>query len=104
MTPLDLQRLAVRIEGLLHQHTHGWDGADEMDFSARLRNPRNPRALPSPESLREMADGKREMPTEMQLRSWYVWTRDLEDMVRDNRPGSQKRLIRDWSRGRVPTY
>lgn len=69
-----------------------------MGFNARLRNPRNPWALPSPESLRELAAGKQEMPTEMQFRSWITWTRDLEDMVRDNRPGSQKRLFRDWSR------
>jgi len=101
LTPLDLQRLAVRVEGLMHQHTHGWHPADELDLRNRLPGGRDPRALPTPEALREMARTG-QMPDYEKYRLWISTALTLEGHVRDNDPRNPKRIMRDMARGRWP--
>jgi hypothetical protein len=103
IAPLDLQRLAVRIESLLQVHTHGWYGGDDLEFKNRLPSGRDPRHLPTPEALREMAK-KGESP---EIRAYQVWlasVRHLEDLVRNNDPHNPQKIMRDMARGRFPGF
>lgn len=99
MDPLDLQRLAVRIENLMYQRTYGWHPADELDFHHRMPGGGDPRALPAPEALRQMARTG-QMPDYEKYRLWISTAMTLEDHVRDNDPRNPKRIMRDMARGR----
>lgn len=102
LSPLDLQRLAYRIENLQRVVAHGWRGGDDLEFYNCLPGGRDQRrALPQPASLREMAD-KHEAPT---LRTWEMWvtvTQHLESLARYNDSHNPKRMMRDMARGRCP--
>ena len=109
--PLDLRRLATRIEQLMQVRTHGWHPADELDFRNRLPTGRimdKRRRLPDPADLRawadEMAVGDRSRLSEI-VRMWRPWIQtalDLEGLIRDNDPRNPRRMIRDVQRGKFP--
>lgn len=114
--PLDLERLAVRIERLQQTHTHGWSGGDELEFKRALP-PHGPTTLevrpwqlPDPKRLRELATRVRggvASPDEVQhasrtYRDAIQVALRLEGLVRDNDPRNPKRMIRDMARGKFP--
>ena len=101
MTPLDMQRLSLRIETLRRQSTYGWAPADELEFRGILLNPGNPRHLPEPKALQEMAK-KGETPSPGTYQSWLHWAQHLEGLVHANRPGNPRRMMRDMMQGKVP--
>ena len=105
--PLDLQRLAVRIETLQRTRTHGWDSGDELEFKKLLPGSRGRQVLPDPDSLRTLAN---EYPTESKdqrwigqnWRNWISWTQRAEGLIQDNDPRNPKRMMRDMARGKFP--
>lgn len=118
--PLDLERLAVRIERLVQTSTHGWAPGDELEFQRGLGpNSRRggartmeyrPYELPSVDFLRQTARniraGVEEGYSADSLPSIYrnalqVCLR-LEGLVRDNDPRNPKRVMRDMARGKFP--
>ena len=99
--PLDLKRLAVRIEGLLHTRTHGWAPADEMEFKSLLPTGRDRRKLPEPARLNQMADD-REEPSLQDFRLWIQIAMKLDGLKQQNDPRNPKRIMRDMARGRWP--
>lgn len=101
MSPLDLQRLAVRIETLQRVNYRGWNPADELEFRNYLPGGRDLWALPQPAKLREMAD-KQESCTMNQWHHWLNIILSLEGLVRDNDPRNPKRMMRDMARGKFP--
>lgn len=101
LSPLELKRMAVRIETLQRQRTHGWDNADLMQYKSLLPGGRDRRAVPDPMDLRLMADSGA-MP---KLRDYQLWLNicmQLEGLVRDNDLRNPKRIMRDMARGRIP--
>ena len=107
-SPLDLRRLATRIEELQRVRTHGWHPADEMRFKSRLPAGRDRLRLPDPVELRARADeiarGDRSRMAEI-ARSWRAWMQtalDMEGLVHDNDPRNPGRLVRDLQRGKFP--
>jgi len=100
-SPLDLQRLAVRVEALQRTGTHDWDPADEHEFRARLPEGRDPRHLPAPETLRSMANHV-ETPSTSDWQKWISTARHLEDLAHANDPRNPRRAFRDMVRGRLP--
>ena len=99
VSPLDLRRLAVRIESLQRTTIDGWRAGDEMDFRKWLPGGRGHLPLPDPAKLREMD------PAAVVMGDWQVWLRralHLEGLVRDNQPGSPRRLLDDIQRGKFP--
>ncbi len=101
INPLDLQRLAFRIETLMRTSTSGRHPADELDFKNRLPQGRDRRKLPSPVGLRAMAEAG-DSPDPQSYRLWLSTALDLEGFQSRNRPGSPKRMIRDMQRGKMP--
>ena len=105
VTPLDLERLAVRVETLSQVHTHGWHPADDLDFHRRMPGGRDPRALPTSADLREKAASLRalkELPDLYEMyRVWILTAMTLEDLQRDNDPRNPKRVMRDMATGRA---
>jgi hypothetical protein len=105
--PLDLQRLAVRIERLQHARTREWHGGDELEFRSLMPGGRGRQVLPDPRKLRELADrypleGDDERWINRNWRNWLTWAMRAEGLVRDNDPRNPKRMIRDISRGKYP--
>ena len=108
--PLDLRRLAVRIEALQQKRTNGWHPADEMEFKKALPGGRGRRVLPDPEWLRgaarEMVDDTFSANDEKELNAgWRMWTQrvlDLEGLAARNDPRNPRRMMRDMARGRLP--
>lgn len=103
MTPLDVERLALRIETLQRTSTEGWHPGDENEFKASLPGASSVKALPDPTWLREQAKD----PSKVQALkgSWAATIQrvlSLEHLVRRNRPGSPQRAIRDMQRGKFP--
>jgi hypothetical protein len=98
--PLDIRRLAVRIETLMHTSTRGWDGGDELEFRRLLPSDRDPsrHRLPNPSKLREQGLSV----SHQDFTLWNSLIRKLEDLVRDNDPRNPRRLMRDLARGRYP--
>lgn len=110
VSPLDLQRLAVRIERLMHTRTHGWHPGDELEFKNALPNSRiqdERRKLPDPTRLREitqvtpMSDEDQKW-VQQNWRLWLPLTLRLEGLIHDNDPRNPKRMMRDMARGRFP--
>ena len=101
LSPLDIKRLAVRIEDLQHTRTHGWDNADEMEFKNLLPTGRDRRKLPDPDDLRQMADA-REQPKPQDWRLWLQTALRLDGLKHQNDPRNPRRMIRDMARGRRP--
>lgn len=110
VSPLDLQRLAARIERLHRQQTHGWHPADALQLRNVLhgRDPR--RTLPKPETLREWAEGFSDLDEDtvkeirQSWRNWLAWALRAEGWVRDNDPRNPRKMIRDIQRGKFPPF
>ena len=106
MSPLDLQRLALRVETLRQKATHGWHPADSLELRNLLTG-HGHQFLPDPQRLREIA-GQQERADDdekwlrQHWRSWLSWTMRAEGLARDNDPSNPKRVIRDMLRGRPP--
>lgn len=99
--PLELQRLAVRIERLQRTHTSGWHSGDDLEFKNLLPGGRDQRALPDPKVLRNMADdGTSPYGSDWQL--WITMTLRMEGMTHQNNPRNPKRMMHDMVRGKFP--
>ncbi len=106
LSPLDLNRLAVRIETLERQNTHDWMPGDDLEFRRGLHDPRvrDPRGrLPSSKTVRAAASGEGEVTVEEYRNALQVCLR-LESLISQNRPNSPRRMMHDMVRGRVPGF
>ncbi len=104
INPLDLNRLAVRIEGLVQTSTYGWDSGDACDLRRLLPDPRDPEGrlrLPHPDLLRSSSRGEGEVSLQ-DYQKWNRWCMDLEQTHHRNRPGSPQKMMRDMARGKFP--
>lgn len=102
LNPLDLDRLAVRIETLTQTRTHGWLPGDDLEFKRGLPNPQVLRGvLPSVETVRAAAKGAAEFSPVEYRNALQVCLR-LEDIISRNRPNNPRRMMHDMARGRVP--
>lgn len=106
MNPLELQRLAYRIENLQRVILTRW-GGDELEFRNLLPGGRDRRALPEPKKLRELSrqGSLGDQPTSEESRMWLVITQKLEGMVQDHHPHSHKQVMKtclDLAMGRRP--
>lgn len=110
MTPLDLDRLAVRIGTLEHQRTDDWMPGDDLEFRHALPMDRikDPRRLPSPASVREASQAlsmhKESTFTQEQYRNALQVCLRLEGLISRNRPNSTQRMMYDMRRGRPPGF
>lgn len=109
MSPLDLERLAVRIEELEHTSTRDWHPADAMQFKRGLYDPYVrvvDRRLPAAEDVRKMAKALRQGETiTFTVQNYQDAIRlclDLESLAHRNRRGSPHRMMQDIIHGRVP--
>lgn len=100
-SPLDLQRLAVRIERLKHTDYRSWRGGDDLEFKNLLPGGYDRRALPDPKTLRAMAD-KGESPPESDWRLWVTMALRMEGMITQNDPRNPRNMMRDMMEGRGP--
>ena len=105
INPLELQRLAVRIESLQRTSTAGWDAGDDYELRMMLPDSRVPMGsrtrLPLPEKLRELSLGENEISLQ-DYRTWNSWCMNLEQTLHRNRPGSPQKMMRDMARGKFP--
>lgn len=102
LNPLDLNRLAVRIETLTRTQTHGWMPGDDLEFKRGLPNPQVLReVLPPVETVREAAKGAAEFSPQEYHNAIQVCLR-LENLISRNRPTNPRRMMHDMARGRVP--
>jgi hypothetical protein len=105
MTPLDLERLAVRIESLVNTSTNGWSASEAFDMLRLLPDPSDAEGrvrLPQTKRLREAAKRQAPFPTPVDYQRWLRACMDLEHHVSRNRPGSPTRMMREAMRGRFP--
>ena len=110
-SPLDLERLAVRVEALQRTRTQGWDSGDELEFKNRLPTGRErpERKLPASGYLRQLAmqakAGQDSPPVVGQMwRYWIQTALTLEGLVGQNDPRNPKRMMRDMARGKIPRF
>jgi len=104
ISPLEIKRLAVRIETLQRANTRGWRG-DELEFRNSLPGGRARNALPDPADLRELADRADPADLKTAARQWRTWIATamrLEGLVQDNDPRKPKNMMRDMARGKLP--
>lgn len=107
MAPLDLQRLATRIERLRRTSRMGWHPGDDLEFRNILNRVQGYMPLPDPKRLRKIAT---QVPMDEDdqrwvSRNWRLWlscTMRAEGLIRDNDPRNPKRILRDMARGRFP--
>jgi len=110
ISPLDLERLAVRIETLQRTRTHGWNPADELEFRQGLPGGFARNKLPDPKWLRDLAKAIKmkaadEDDIDKARKGWRMWVpkaMNLEGKILDNDPRNPKRMMRDMVRGRFP--
>lgn len=109
LNPLDLNRLALRIEGLVQTSTYGWSPGDEWDMRRLLPDPRDQEGrlrLPHPDRLRAAAKGTGEESSVTvslpDYHKWLRWCMDLEHHKTRNHPSHPHRVMRDMARGRFP--
>jgi hypothetical protein len=115
ISPLDMERLAARIERLMAMRTDGWHPADEMEFRKALPGGRGYRTLPEPSFLREVARaqkmaGPREEEEDEDslgeaIEDWRMWISlalDMEGLASRNDPRNPRRMMRDMARGKFP--
>jgi hypothetical protein len=106
MSPLDLERLATRIEVLQRTSTHGWMPGDGMEFTKQLPTARtDPRyKLPDPKDLREASKAlQRKETIEFTIRDYQTANQRImrmEGIIRQNKPTSTRRMIYDRTHGR----
>ncbi len=108
LTPLDLRRLACRIQVLQHQSLHDWVVGDDLEFQRGLptsgldqrgRLP-NPQVLLAEEArLSAQAEGPPGLSYEMYKNYLQICLR-MEGLAAKNRPGSPQRMIRMMYKGR----
>lgn len=104
LNPLDLNRLATRIENLERQSTRDWMPGDDLEFKRALPdsdNPSQPWKLPSSTRVRKAAKGEIDLSVDEYRHALQVCLR-LEGLIHRNRGGSVQRLMHDIVRGRVP--
>lgn len=112
-SPLDLNRLASRIE-TLERHvqspartsTHGWMPGDDLEFRRGLHDEyiRDTRGrLPSSQTVRAAANGEGEVTVEAYRNAIQVCLR-LESLISRNRLTSPQRMMHDMARGRLPGF
>lgn len=101
ISPLDLQRLALRIERLQQTRTHDWTPGDDLEFKNLLPGGRDRRALPDPKTLREMAS-KGESPLMGTWQLWITMASRMESLIHRNDPRNPQKIIRDIQRGKLP--
>lgn len=99
VSPLDLQRLAARIESFQRMSQHGWHPADNLEFKNLLPGGYDRRALPEPTTLRALASA-RQSPDPKDYRLWLQIALHMEGLAHQNDP--RHRILRDLSRGRLP--
>jgi len=110
MTPLDLDRLAYRIEGLERQRTQDWMPGDDRKFRRALPMgyPKDSKRLPTVASVREAAQAlslhKESRFTFEQYRNAIQVCLRLEGLISRNRPTSFLRQVYDLRRGRFPGF
>jgi len=112
MNPLDLDRLAVRIERLQRTRTHDWMPGDAMEFAQHLPDSRAnaERRLPKVKDVRSCAARLRkgDVPTvalqniASEYRRSLQWCLRLESLISRNRSTSIPRIMHDMRRGRMP--
>ena len=110
LNPLDLNRLALRIENLAQTSTYGWAPGDEWDMRRLLPDPRDQEGrlrLPHPDRLRAAARAQGGPNTESTVtvpdyHKWLRWCMDLEHHKTRNRPNHPHRIMRDMARGKFP--
>jgi len=107
VSPLDINRLAVRIESLMRTSTYGWSPGDEWDMRRLLSDPRDQEGrsrLPHPDRLRDAAKGTGEGSTVSlpDYHRWVRWCMDLEHHKTRNHPSHPHRVMRDMARGKFP--
>ena len=103
--PLDLERLANRIERLERTRTHGWHAGDELEFRNGLPKGFGRDKLPDPKHLRGLAKNYDQDTSKSIARDWQRWLQKamrLEGLIRDNDPRNPKRMMRDMARGKMP--
>lgn len=108
LNPLDLERLAFRIESLQRQSTHDWCSGDELEFRNQLPEGQKGDTrtrLPHPQKLREAALSLRMTGRQDVLDSRnYMFALQrclrMESLVHQNRP--LNRMVRNIMRGRFP--
>jgi len=97
LNPLDLNRLALRIENLVQTSTYGWNPGDSLDMRRLLPDPHDKEGrfrLPHPDLLRAGGTNLHD------YQRWVRWCSDLEHLKTRNRPGHPHRVMRDMMRGR----
>lgn len=111
MNPMDLNRLAYRIERLQQQSTHDWMPGDDLEFKNQLPNSRvcDPRRkLPDPQVLRsaslKLAAGEASEFTPQQYRDAVQRCLRMENLIHQNKPTSTRRMMYDMRRGRPPGF
>jgi hypothetical protein len=108
-SPLELERLAGRIERLQTINALDWGNADELDLRRMLPAPRNPRSFPDPGELRELAlRWRKQQDVQADVRAlgrnWGWWLNQamhLEQLATRNRT-AMSRVQHDLRRGRMP--
>lgn len=98
IAPLDIERLAGRIERLIRTSTAGWHSGDELEFRNLLPTGHDRRKVPEPKWLREHTAEV----TVQQYQFWNQMMLRMEGLVRDNDPRNPKRMMRDMARGKLP--
>ena len=101
--PLDLRRLAVRVESAVNAKRQDWDPADVLEFR------RLARTLASPTDLRQWAkqwqiDGGPPKGIHAQYRIWLQTLADMQGLVNRNKPGSLRRHLRRLQKKGRPTF
>lgn len=112
--PLDLQRLAVRIERLQQKSRQSWQWrGDGLDFRNHMPGGQARNVLPSPQFLRDLADNYKEQVDndgeDMQLakRQWRIWIQialRMESLTVRNDPRSPHNLMRQFMNGKFPRF
>lgn len=98
--PLTLQRMALRIERLMHTPTHDWHPADELSFKQHMparHAHAHPRRLPDPATLRGPSTTP---PSPATVQIWNAVLLDMESLVHRNDPRNPRRILHDMARGR----
>jgi len=107
ISPLDLERLASRIERLQRTRTHDWMPGDGMEFKRQLPSDRvlHRDQLPAPAFLRATAKGEGEKEfTVQEYRTAIQRCLRMESLISRNKPTSTARMMYDIKRGRPPGF
>lgn len=102
MIPLDLNRLAVRIEAIVNLNTFDWTPGDAFEMQRRLPDATDAEGrfrLPEPARLRSMAKQEMPFPSYPDWQRWLRVVSDLENYAHRNRKNSPHRMLRDAMRG-----